>query len=69
MTAAGTILLLAIGGGIAGGLGVIFAVPIAAILRTLCVYISRRIEGVSPEEALAQLRPFRPKDVRTPVDS
>ena len=69
MTAAGTILLLAIGGGVAGGIGVIFAVPVAAILRTLCVYISRRIEGVSPEAALAQLRPFRTRDVQSHVAS
>lgn len=59
MTAAGTIVLLAIGGGLAGGTGVLFALPVAAMLRALCVYISQRLGGKSPQDAITYLRMFR----------
>lgn len=61
MTSAGTLLVIAIGGGIGGALGVVFALPAAAILRALCVYTASRLDGDSPDKALSQLRVFRPR--------
>jgi len=42
---------LAIGGAIAGSIGVVLALPAAAIIRTLVVYIMRRLDGKRPSEA------------------
>jgi predicted PurR-regulated permease PerM len=57
-TSAGTLLIIAICGAVAGALGVVFALPAAAVGRTLIVYIARRLDGLAPDEAPAQLRPF-----------
>lgn len=48
-----TILLLAIGGGVGGLLGMIFALPVAALLRDVVIYVDQRIGGTPPELALS----------------
>jgi predicted PurR-regulated permease PerM len=47
------ILLLAVGGAVFGFLGLVFIVPLTAILRELFWYSDRRLRGQSPPEALA----------------
>jgi len=42
---------LAIGGAIAGAIGVVLALPAAAIIRALVVYTMRRLDGQRPAEA------------------
>jgi predicted PurR-regulated permease PerM len=58
LTPLATILLLALGGAIAGPLGVILALPTAALLRDVSFYTSHRAGGLSPPEAIAQLPSF-----------
>ncbi|HSV91918.1 MAG TPA: AI-2E family transporter, partial [Desulfobacterales bacterium] len=48
---AAVIFSLLLGGAVAGLLGAILALPIAATLRDLYVYAFRRADGMSPEEA------------------
>ena len=45
------IFALVLGGAIAGLLGAILALPIAATMRDIYVYAFRRAEGVSPADA------------------
>jgi predicted PurR-regulated permease PerM len=47
------ILLLIVGGAAFGFLGLIFIVPLAAILRELFWYVDRRLRGETPEDAMA----------------
>lgn len=58
-TPAGSLLLLSIGGAIAGAVGVIFALPAAAVLRALILYGSHRINGLGPNDSLAELPVFQ----------
>ncbi len=58
-TPAGTLVILAIGGTLAGALGVVFALPAAAIIRSVLAYASYRMQGHAPDDAVAQLRQFR----------
>ena len=51
------LLALAIGGEVAGAIGVVLALPAAAILRALGVYILRRVDGLRPDAAVAGLLP------------
>jgi predicted PurR-regulated permease PerM len=51
------LLALAIGGEVAGAVGVVLALPAAAILRALSVYVLRRVDGLRPAEATAGLQP------------
>ena len=53
-TSSGTLLILAIGGALAGGLGVVFALPVAA----LALYVNERLAGASPHVARMSLRIF-----------
>jgi len=61
-TSASTLFLLAVGGALAGALGVVFALPIAAIVRALIVYGSHRLDGHSPDEAILLLPVFHEED-------
>jgi predicted PurR-regulated permease PerM len=54
-TSSATLLVLAIGGAIAGAIGVILALPTAALLRDVVFYCSHRADGLSPAEALTHL--------------
>jgi predicted PurR-regulated permease PerM len=58
-TNSGTLLILAIGGAVAGGLGIILALPAAGLLRALAVYTFLRLQGNGPEAALGHLPAFR----------
>ncbi len=58
-TNSGTLVLLAIGGAIGGGLGMILALPVAGLTRALSVYVLLRLQGEGPEEALVNLPLFR----------
>jgi predicted PurR-regulated permease PerM len=51
------LLALAIGGEVAGAVGVVLAIPVAAILRALSVYVLRRVDGLRPAEAMGGLLP------------
>jgi predicted PurR-regulated permease PerM len=51
---AAVIFAIILGGAIAGLLGAILALPVAATLRDLYVYAFRRAEGLHPEEAAAR---------------
>jgi predicted PurR-regulated permease PerM len=51
------LLALAIGGEVAGAVGVVLAIPAAAILRAWSVYVLRRVDGLRPEAATAGLLP------------
>jgi predicted PurR-regulated permease PerM len=51
------LLSLAIGGEGAGAVGVVLAIPAAAILRALGVYTLRRVDGLRPEAAVGGLLP------------
>jgi predicted PurR-regulated permease PerM len=57
-TPSATLLILAVGGAIAGAMGVILALPTAALLRDVSFYTSYRAGGLSPTESLAQLPSF-----------
>ncbi len=58
LTPSATLIVLAIGGAIAGAMGVILALPTAALLRDFSFYISHRAGGLSPTEALTHLPSF-----------
>ncbi|MDQ3410623.1 MAG: AI-2E family transporter [Chloroflexota bacterium] len=58
-TTTGVLLIIAIAGAIAGPLGLIFALPIAAIIRATAVYAYHRLQGDSPEAAIRELRLFQ----------
>ncbi len=51
------LLALAIGGEVAGAVGVVLAIPAAAILRALAVYVLRRVDGIRPTAATEGLLP------------
>jgi predicted PurR-regulated permease PerM len=51
------LLALAIGGEVAGAIGVVLALPAAAIMRALSVYVLRRVDGLRPDAAVAGLLP------------
>jgi predicted PurR-regulated permease PerM len=50
-----TLLIMATGGALSGGLGVVLALPSAALVRALIVYVTRRLRGLVPVEAAAGL--------------
>ena len=58
-TSSATLVVLAIGGAIAGAMGVILALPTAALLRDIAFYGSYRAGGLSPSAALGHLPSFR----------
>lgn len=51
------LLSLALGGAVAGALGVVLALPVAAIIREITIYTMRRLDGARPSEASAGLMP------------
>ena len=50
-----TLIILAFGGAIAGGLGVVLALPLTATAHVIVVYIASRLDGATPAEAAAPL--------------
>jgi predicted PurR-regulated permease PerM len=58
-TSSATLLILAVGGAIAGAMGVILALPSAALLRDISFYTSYRASGLSPSESLSHLPSFQ----------
>lgn len=52
-----TLVALAIGGEVAGAIGVVLALPAAAILRALGIYVLRRVDGLRPDAAVEGLLP------------
>jgi predicted PurR-regulated permease PerM len=58
-TPSATLVALAVGSAIGGPLGVILALPAAALMRDIAFYISYRAGGCSPTEAMTQLPSFR----------
>ena len=58
-TRSGTIFLLALGGAIGGGLGVVLALPVTAFIRAVGVYIYHRLNGLSPADAILLLNAFQ----------
>jgi predicted PurR-regulated permease PerM len=67
-TPAGTLIILAVGGALAGGLGVIFALPAAALLRETLLYSYFRLRGARPDTALSQLPLLKASEDDGPVD-
>lgn len=66
-TTSGVLLIIAIAGAIAGPLGLIFALPVAAVIRGIVVYTYYRLNGRSPEAAIRMLALFqRPADLAAP---
>jgi predicted PurR-regulated permease PerM len=57
-SATGTLILIAIGGAIAGSIGIVFVLPAAAILRALAIYAYFRTHGHNPETALGMTPMF-----------
>jgi predicted PurR-regulated permease PerM len=64
-TSSATLLILAVGGAIAGAMGVILALPTAALLRDLSFYVSYRASGLSPTEAMGELPSFQRESEQT----
>lgn len=58
-TSAAAFIVLVVGGAIAGPLGVILALPAAALLRDISWYTSYRAGGLSPAAALSKLPAFQ----------
>ncbi len=58
-TSSATLLILAVGGAVAGPMGVILALPAAALLRDVSFYVSYRAGGLSPAAAMGQLPSFQ----------
>jgi predicted PurR-regulated permease PerM len=56
-SASTTLVILAIGGALGGGFGMLIALPVAALARALIVYVTRRLSGVAPGEAAVGLIP------------
>ncbi len=66
-TTTGVLLIIAIAGAIAGPLGLIFALPVAAVIRGIVVYTYYRLNGRSPEASIRMLSVFqRPADLAAP---
>jgi predicted PurR-regulated permease PerM len=66
-TTTGVLLIIAIAGAIAGPLGLIFALPVAAVIRAVVVYTYYRLRGDSPETAIRSLRLFQTDaDLKSP---
>jgi predicted PurR-regulated permease PerM len=65
-TNAGILVILAIGGAVAGALGVIFALPAAALLRALSIYVFHRLNGMPSAEALTTVERHRQRDKGRP---
>ena len=63
-TSLATLILLAVGGAIAGPMGVILALPAAALLRDVSFYTSYRAGGLSPAAALSRLPLFQREQAR-----
>jgi predicted PurR-regulated permease PerM len=63
-SASATLIILAIGGSLGGGLGVVISLPSAAIIRAFLVYADRRLSGMTPVHALVGIVP----EVQAPVD-
>ena len=57
------VLALAVGGAIGGPLGVILALPAAALMRDIAFYTSYRAGGLSPAEAMSHLPSFASRRV------
>jgi predicted PurR-regulated permease PerM len=51
-SASATLIILAIGGALGGGLGVVISMPTAAIIRAFIVYADRRLSGMTTAEAV-----------------
>lgn len=60
-TTTGVLLIIAIAGAVAGPIGLIFALPVAAIIRAAAVYTYHRLQGESPEAAIRELHLFQTK--------
>ena len=58
-TTTGVLLIIAIAGAIAGPLGMIFGLPVAAIVRAIAVYTYYRLGGDTAATALGKLRPYQ----------
>jgi hypothetical protein len=56
-TASTTLVLLAIGAAFGGAFGMLIALPVAAVARTVLKYVSRRLSGMPSAEALEGLLP------------
>ena len=56
-SASTTLIVLAIGGALGGGFGMLISLPVAAVGRALVVYAARRMSGASPAEAGTDLLP------------
>jgi hypothetical protein len=63
-TSLATLILLAVGGAVAGPIGVILALPAAALLRDVSFYTSYRAGGLSPAAALGRLPLFQREQAR-----
>jgi predicted PurR-regulated permease PerM len=59
-----SLIVLVVGGAVAGPPGVILALPAAALLRDISLYTSYRAKGLSPAAALSKLPTFQPEQVR-----
>lgn len=59
-----TLIIMAVGGVIAGPLGAILALPAAALLRDISAYTSYRAGGLSPSAALGNLPSFQREQAR-----
>jgi predicted PurR-regulated permease PerM len=51
-SASASLVILAIGGALGGGLGVVISMPTAAIIRAILVYADRRLSGMTTAEAV-----------------
>jgi len=58
-TNSGTLVILAIGGAVGGGLGMVLALPAAGLIRAFSVYTFMRLQGHSVNDALHTLPVFR----------
>lgn len=66
-TTSGVLLIIAIAGAVAGPLGLVFALPVAAVIRGIVVYTYFRLNGQSPEASIRSLSLFqRPADLEAP---
>ncbi len=63
-SASATLIILAIGGALGGGLGIVISLPTAAIIRAFIVYIDRRLSGMTPAEAVVGIV----AEVKPPAD-
>jgi hypothetical protein len=56
-----TLVLIAIGAALGGAFGMLIALPIAAVFRTVLQYVSRRLSGMPSAVALDGLVPSSPE--------